>query len=339
MKRKHITTIILLIFAIALFALRWPANVYVSDVKTWGEYRPPLGAGTTFFSSVFRGGGGTPAVLAMLGGQRYMVANIMWQYSEVLFHEGKLYEMVAPLDATVTLNPSFAEAWSIYGWHLAWNIYSYTDNPVEKKKWMEAGTNVYIESIKANPDKPNYRFDLAWLYKEREGNYRKALLLLEPVVFPKDGEKVFEPRTIDDINHLKKQEEDFMREMEEEEGGDHEGHDHGSSDDSWILDERRWDHKKTGHLLAIVYRKLAVQTGDWSYLEKAIKTYRLIEKIDPYTDRAKLLADNLETKIGDMEWLKQNQQDDANVRRNFKLPTIEYNNPIEVIYPDNTTGI
>jgi|GEM_PF-1336484 len=342
MKKRNITTIILLIVVIALFAIRWPSNVYISDIKTWGDNRPPKGAGTTFFTSVFRGGGGTPAVLAMLGGQRYMVANILWHYQETLFHKGKLYEMVAPLDAVVTLNPSFYEAWSLYGWHLAWNIYYDSKDMVQRKQWLEAGTNTYIRAVRSNPEKPNYYFDLAWLYMQREGNYRKALEILEPIVFPKGDEPVFEARTKEELKRIHDENEEYLAEMEGAEAGeddhDHSGHDH-SYDDNWTPDEKRWDPNKVGRLLAITYQKLAVQTGDSSYLEKAIKTYEKLKEVDPYNTTADERIKVIKERVGDIEWLKEQQENDRLVRKNFELPVLEYNKKIELLYPDVKTGI
>ena len=347
MKKNLKSTIILLIIVVVIFAVRWPLDDHISNVKTWGANRPPLGAGTTFFTSVFRGGGGTPAIFAMLGGQRYMVANILWQYSEILFHRGRLFEMVAPLDAVVTLNPAFADAWSVYGWHLAWNIYAYTDDPVQKRKWMEAGTNVYIRAIKENPNNPNFRFDLAWLLKEREGNLRKALNLLEPVVFPRAGDPVFKPRSLEVLARINKENEEIARKMaeahEHDENCDHDdddGHNHDdfSSDDSWIP-TNQWDPNTIGRLLAIVYRNAAVATGDFSYLEKAIKTYRLLAEINPYDSRSLLIADALEGRLGDKEWMRQQQEENAKIRRNFQLPAIQYNQPLDVIFPDGNPGI
>jgi hypothetical protein len=174
MHARHRSAIIGGLLALALFIAHCPLDDYLCNPATW-KWRPSRSEGTNFFTSVFNGGGGTPAVFAMFGGQRYMVANIMWTYSDVLFHQGKLKEMVAPMEATVSLNPSLTEAWSTYRWHLAWNLYGAAEDPIEKQKWLTAGVNVNLRAIKANPDKPVFLFDLAYLYWQREGDYRKAL--------------------------------------------------------------------------------------------------------------------------------------------------------------------
>ncbi|HEX2948031.1 MAG TPA: hypothetical protein VHV83_00425 [Armatimonadota bacterium] len=307
MHARHRSAIILGIVALALFIVRWPIDNSVCDPHQW-KWRPSAMEGASFFTSVFRGGGGTPAIFAMLGGQRYMVANITWEYSDVLFHKGKLYEMVYPLESTVTLNPSFTEAWSTYGWHLAWNIYSDTDDPVEKKKWMDAGRTVYLRAIQANPVKPAHRFDLAWFYMQREGNYRKALNVLEPVV--NSGEfKPLTPQAQADPTNLD------------------------------VINERLWDPEKIGHGLGIVYQKLCIFTGDWSYLEKAINVYKECLKIDPNEKGTDKIIARLEGDMHDQAWLARQQAMEAQVRKNFGLPPIKFGQKVEQMFPDGDAGI
>ncbi|MEI6520111.1 MAG: hypothetical protein WCO98_08765 [bacterium] len=183
MKSLHKKNLILVIVVIALFLIRWPIDNIMTDPATW-PYLPKHGEGATFFKSVFSGGAGTPAIFAMLGGQRYMVANIMWSYSDVLFHKGQPFKMVQPLDACVTLNPSFMEAWSTYGWHLAWNLNFEEKDVVRKAKWMRAGIKVYERDLEKNPDKIQPYFDLAWLYLNRTRDYGKALPYLKAIVAP-----------------------------------------------------------------------------------------------------------------------------------------------------------
>lgn len=305
MHARHRSAILIGLCVLALFIVRWPINNYISDSKTW-PWRPSPTEGTNFFSSVFRGGGGTPAVFAMLGGQRYMISKMMWDYSEVLFHQGKLYEMIYPMDAAVTLNPSFTEVWSTYGWHLAWNIYTSTDDPVEKKKWMDAGINVYVRAIKANPKKPSHRFDLAWLYMQREGNYRKALELLQPVV--ESGEFKPEPA-------------------------------HVSATDQYAINEWYWNPQQIGHGLGITYMKLGTFTGDWRYFQKALETYQYCLRIKPDDKTAPAVIKRLKENMHNEEWLKEQQQIEAQVRGTFGFSDIPFGKTMEEIFPDTTTGI
>lgn len=313
MHARHRSALLLGIFAFILLIARWPMNEYISDYHTW-KWRPSPSEGTNFFSSVFRGGGGTPAIFAMLGGQRYMVSNIMWNYSEYLFHENKLYEMVPVFDAVVTLDPTFTEAWSTYGWHCAWNIYSYTDDPIQKENWMQTGRDVYIRAIMANPYKPTHRFDLAWLYVQREGNYLKVVNVMEPVVYPQPGFYQFRPQT-DNVSHS----------------------------DPDFINGRLWGDPKSpnnaGHLLAQNYQNLGVVTGERVYFEKAIKTYDYCHQLWPKDVIAFENAKRLRANLGNKNWLAELQANNKLVRANFGLPDVFYNQPAEKSFPDGDPGV
>ncbi|HEY3379302.1 MAG TPA: hypothetical protein VGL77_17630 [Armatimonadota bacterium] len=320
MHARHRSAIILGVMALALFVVRWPLDNNMCNPKSWGEsvqtkhrtvwksWRPAPTEGTGVFTAIFRGGGGTPAIFAMLGGQRYLVANIMWDYSDTLFHQGKLYDMVYPMESTVTLNPSLTDAWSTYGWHLAWNIYSFTDDPIEKKRWQDAGRNVYIRAITANPKKPPHRFDLAWLYMQREGNYRKALNVLLPVV-ESDRFKPLTPAVKSDPTNLD------------------------------AIQDRLWDPQRVGHALAIVYTKLGIFTGDWSYFEKALAVYQKCLQIDPAEKNTRGIISRLRSHLHDQQWLAEQQQTEAKVRANFGQTPIQFGAKMETLFPDGDTGL
>lgn len=313
MHARHRSAIILGILALGLFLVRWPLDDAVSNSNTW-KWRPSPTEGADFFTSVFRGGGGTPAVFAMLGGQRYMVANIMWNYSDVLFHKGQLREMVDPLEATVALNPSFTEAWSLYSWHLAWNIYSSTTDPVEKKKWMDAGIVVAKRAIAANPNVPSHRRDLAYLYSDREGNYRKALAVMQPVV--ESGRFKPMPPNMQGTSDQDTSSVDYQ-------------------DPSFNgYGENYWDPYFDGHRLGIIYKKLCIFTGDWSYLEKALATYQRCLKYNPKDKSAPKIIKDLHRNMHNAQWLARQRQIEGQVRANFGWTPIPYGKSIEEIFPD-----
>ena len=310
MPARHRATLILGVLAVICFLLHWSADNYTCNPATFGQWRAKPSEGVDFVQSVFRGGGGTPAVFAMLGGQRYMVANIMWQYSDVLFHKGKLWEMVAPMDATVTLNPAFTEAWSTYGWHEAWNLYSYTDDPIEKKRWLDAGIQVYIRGVKACPSIPMHRGDLARVYSQRQGNIYKAMLVLQPIV--ESGK--FPPLTPD----LKKK---------------YENDNEGAAD-------IYWDTYSLGHPLAICYKQLGLFTGDTRYLQKAIDTYRLCEKYDPTSiPRTEGPIADVQHCINDRQYLLSQRKVENDVRRNFGMENLTFDIPAKQMFPDQVTGV
>ena len=316
MHARHRSAIILLLLSLALFIVRWPIEEHICNPDTW-KWRPSPTDGVNFFSSVFRGGGGTPAIFAMLGGQRNMVASIMWNYSDVLFHKGKLYDMVPAMESTVTLDPSFTEAWSTYGWHLAWNIYSYTDDPVEKQRWLQAGAVVYIRAIKASPEKPKHYEDLARLYQERIGNYRKAMEVLEPVVMKQqitlDGKTyAFKPLT---------------PEIKEK------------NPEAPHITDKYWDVYFVGHRMGIIYMRIGVFTGDWDYIKKAITVYERCLEIDPDDRTAPTVIARLKRNMYNEAWMKETRDSMNTVRLNFGLQPITEPKPLNELFPEGETEL
>lgn len=320
MDKHNRHAITLIVVAVILFIPIWFLNGYMSDVETWRSatqkdaygkpvlWRPAEGEGKNFFDAIFRGGSGTPAVLAMFGGQRYLIANILWTYSDVLFHEGKPFEMVHPQEATVTLNPSFLEAWSVYGWHLAWNLHSYTPDGVLKAKYIRDGETVYKRAVLANPENPLPYFDLAWLYTQRIGNYEEARIPLEYVVYGKDakGKPLFEPMAKADREQMLKLDIPAM--------------------------DKKWLPKQYGNRLAYVYKKLGIVTGDQAYFDKAIAVYELTLKYDATDDAAKDNMERLKASRYDAAWLKAQQMEDATLRANYGMPPLDYGKPAKELF-------
>jgi len=298
------TALLLIILAVALFVISWPLNSQISDPDTWHSqkvkdrdghlkgWRPPRGEGENFFTVIFQGGGGTPAILAMFGGQRYMIANIMWTYSDILFHQSgdhpeKLYEMPKAMEAVVTLNPSFSEAWSVYGWHLAWNLNAEAKDMVLKTKYLKDGENVYIRAVQANPDKPMPYFDLAWLYLQRMGDYQKAEVSLK---YMYDNFKPLkrDPKVKIDISPLD--------------------------------EDRKWDPKTVGHRLAYVYKLEGIFNNDWNYIQKAIDVYDKCYQVEPTDTTARDNRDVLKKHLHDAAWMKDQLAKESKIRGIYGMP-------------------
>lgn len=306
MRQRDRSAIALVVVVIVLFVLYGAIDQYISNPETWHStkyqnddgtfvtWRPPKNEGVSMFNSVFQGGSGTPATLAMFGGQRYMIANIMWTYSDILFHKGKVYEMARALEATVTLNPSFMQAWSVYGWHLAWNLNAEATNKIEAEKFLQQGIEVYKRGILANPQKPEPYFDLAWLYLQRIGDYQSAMKILEHLVYGKNskGQLLFQPLHPDD----KKPGIDFYP----------------------LEQDRKWDPFTIGHRLAYCYKKHGVLTNDWTYIQKAADMYRRCYEIDRKDAIAKQNADEMTKNLHNTIWMQNQYNEEMKIRDNFQ---------------------
>jgi tetratricopeptide (TPR) repeat protein len=309
MQARHTTTALLILLVVALFIVRIPLDNYMCDPKSWRSqtettitgkplvWRPEqqTSAGDNFFTRIFRGGGGTPAIFAMLGGQRYMVANILWNFTDVLFHKGEPFKMIDPLESVVTLNPTFTEAWSLYGWHVAWNLHTYVgkENAVLKAKYIRDGEEIYRRAVEANPEKPKPYFDMAWLFIMREGNYEAAMPYLQRVV-ETDNFPVITP-------------EDRKR----------------FTGDLDTIRERKWDSQIIGHRLAYVYKKMWIITGHKSFFTKAVDTFKKCLKIDPNDKSATANMKTLLEHENDAAWLKKQLDDEVSHREKFGMAALD----------------
>lgn len=110
----------------------------------------------------------------ILGGFRGVAADILWLRTDMYFHQGQWYK-VLPLYRTITfLQPHFIQAWSVAGWHLAYNIY-HEAREEDKPKWLEAGLNFLKEGIIYNPDQYELYFETGWTYFHKAQNYDEAI--------------------------------------------------------------------------------------------------------------------------------------------------------------------
>lgn len=120
--------------------------------------------------------GGTFAIMAMMGGFRPLVANLLWLKSDQYWHQGATgwWRMVPVLQTVCEMDPHFIDAWSTFGWHCAWNIYA--DAAAEDKpKWVETGIRVYKRGIYFNPERYDLYKDLAWLYHDKIKDYDRSI--------------------------------------------------------------------------------------------------------------------------------------------------------------------
>lgn len=90
------------------------------------------------------------------------------------FHMGQWYK-VLPIYRTITfLQPHFIKAWSVAGWHMAYNIY-HEAREEDKPKWLEAGLDFLKEGIINNPDRYELYFETGWTYFHKAQNHDEAI--------------------------------------------------------------------------------------------------------------------------------------------------------------------
>lgn len=127
----------------------------------------------------------------LASGFKSQVANLLWMKSDEYWHKGMLTRQNPIMEAVVTLDPQFLEAWDTAGWHWSYNIYAdlptrsdlVTDDkmsPAEKTKREKAlrveqdravntGLDYYARGTQMNPDKYLLWFKFGWTRAEKAG--------------------------------------------------------------------------------------------------------------------------------------------------------------------------
>ena len=110
----------------------------------------------------------------ILGGFKGIAADLLWLRCDMYFHMGQWYKIL-PIYRTITfLQPHFIQAWSVAGWHMAYNIY-HEAKQEDKKMWLDAGLSFLKEGIINNPDRYELYFETGWTYFHKAENYEEAV--------------------------------------------------------------------------------------------------------------------------------------------------------------------
>jgi len=122
-------------------------------------------------------------VAGLASGFKSQVANLLWMKSDEYWHQGLFTRQVPLMEAVVTLDPQFIDAWSTAGWHWAYNIYAdIPSNDDYKKKGpkairaaqenaIETGENYLQRGANMNPDTYRLWFEWGWTRAEKAGKY------------------------------------------------------------------------------------------------------------------------------------------------------------------------
>jgi hypothetical protein len=127
-------------------------------------------------------------VAGLASGFKSQVANLLWMKSDEYWHQGLFTRQVPLMEAVVTLDPQFIDAWSTAGWHWAYNIYAdIPSNPDYKKKGekyialaqqdaVDTGLDYLKRGSNMNPDKYRLWFEWGWTRAEKAGYYDEETL-------------------------------------------------------------------------------------------------------------------------------------------------------------------
>lgn len=119
-------------------------------------------------------------IAGLASGFKSQVANLLWMKSDEYWHKGLLTRQVPLMEAVVTLDPQFIDAWSTAGWHWAYNIYAdlperadLKNNPKALRKEQDicilTGLDYLDRGAAANPDTYRLWFEDGWTRSEKGG--------------------------------------------------------------------------------------------------------------------------------------------------------------------------
>ena len=122
-------------------------------------------------------------VAGLASGFKSQVANLLWMKSDEYWHQGLFTRQVPLMEAVVTLDPQFIDAWSTAGWHWAYNIYAdIPTNPdnikagpatirAKQEDAVKTGLDYLDRGSNLNPDTYRLWFEYGWTRAEKAGYY------------------------------------------------------------------------------------------------------------------------------------------------------------------------
>lgn len=113
--------------------------------------------------------------ITVLAGFKGIAANILWGRIDEYSSRGQMYKMLPIFEMVTYLQPHFVLAWSIGGWHMAFNIYHEAKTEKEKQRWLNAGLNYLKRGISYNPQDYTLYFDVGWTHWMKSKNYKECI--------------------------------------------------------------------------------------------------------------------------------------------------------------------
>jgi tetratricopeptide (TPR) repeat protein len=124
----------------------------------------------------------------LASGFKSQVANLLWMKSDEYWHKGLLTRQIPIMEAVVTLDPQFVDAWSTAGWHWAYNIYADIElnpkgrTPREIRRDQQHAIDVGLDYLKRgaimNPETYRLWFEHGWTRANKDGLYDEETIRL-----------------------------------------------------------------------------------------------------------------------------------------------------------------
>jgi len=108
-------------------------------------------------------------------GFRGVASDIMWVKIDMLWHHGRWFEILPLLRSITWMQPHFIEAWDLASWHLAYNLYAYTEDASAREIYAEEGIKLLKEGIAKNRNVYDLWFSLGWIYYNKLEDYGEGV--------------------------------------------------------------------------------------------------------------------------------------------------------------------
>lgn len=108
--------------------------------------------------------------VAVLGGFRGIVAEVVWFRTDRLQDEGRYAELAQLATWLTYLEPHTPEVWAYSAWNLAYNISVMMPSAEDRWRWVNAGLKLLRDDgLRLNPRDPVIHRELAWLFLAKIG--------------------------------------------------------------------------------------------------------------------------------------------------------------------------
>ena len=138
--------------------------------------------------------------LAMIGGFRGVVANVLWMQAQELQRLQEWDRLKSKVDFITKLQPHFLSIWTFQGWNLAYNVSVEWDDPADKYVWIKNGINFLRDGVQHNPKSPDLVWDTAWTYYHKLGFSDESIILRQ--LFHDDDDEDFQTDPVDNRRYL-----------------------------------------------------------------------------------------------------------------------------------------
>lgn len=128
----------------------------------------------------------------LIAGFRHQAANITYWRMQRYWEDGHWPRVLGMLKLTCFLDPHFQAAWSMLGWHQAYNLSAEMDKqpfpPIPPERYVSEGMESYQRGLDYNPGSYMLYEDAAWTAFDKAGDMGVATEFLEKALLTWDPE-------------------------------------------------------------------------------------------------------------------------------------------------------